>query len=302
MNREKQRNGKLADGLDRMFKYFALAPALILLVFVAVLPAVNLLRMSVSNVDFVRGRSVWAFIGTANLLKLFSDWLFLTALRNTLVFVVAAVSVEMVLGFFLAMLASQLSTGKGLYRTMVMLPILVPAIAIGSMWSLLYNYEFGFINRSIVALGGRGIPWLGSTDFAMLSVIIVDIWHWVPFVFLICLAGFESLPVDVLEAASVEGAGRWSSLRFIILPLMWPTVLVALMFRTIFAFNVFDEIFLLTRGGPGASTEVVSLYIFKVFFEQNRLGYGAMISVFTIFIILVIMLGYQQVGRKRSNS
>lgn len=289
-----KRASTLLDTLDRTFKYWALAPAVILLVLLTVLPAANLLRMAVSDVDFAKGQVVWDFVGLANLRKLLDDWLFRIVLRNTFVFVIAAVSIEMLLGFLLAMVTSRVRSGVGIYRTIMVLPILVPAVAIGSMWKLLYNYDFGLFNRALIAIGMDPVSWLGSTKFALISVILVDIWHWIPFVFLICLAGFESLPIEVMEAARVDGAGRTQLLRYIILPLMWPTISVALMFRTIFAFKVFDEIFLLTSGGPGTATEVASFYIYQVFFREYRLGYGAMVSVVTIVIIIAIMWAYRQ--------
>jgi multiple sugar transport system permease protein len=146
------------------------------------------------------------------------------------------------------------------------------------------------------------VSWLGSVDYALWSIVAVDIWHWTPFVFLILLAGVEALPVDALEAARVDGANRWQMLFRIIIPLMWPALSVALMFRTIFAFKVFDEVFLLTSGGPGTATEVVALYIYKVFFTQNQLGYGALLSVAVILAISVFIASYRRFAGLRSEA
>lgn len=281
--------------VDRTFQYWALAPAVILLLLLTVYPIANLLLMSVSDITYARGKAVWRFVGLAHFQDLLNDVILQDALVNTITFVVVAVAIEMVLGFSLAMLTSRTIGRTGVYRTIMVVPILVPAIAIGSMWRLLYDVDFGLINRAIGWFGGAPIGFLGSTKYAMMSVILVDIWHWVPFVFLICLAGFESLPGETLEAASVDGAGWWQMLGFIILPLMWPTLSVALMFRSIFAFKVFDEIFLLTSGGPGTATEVISLYIYEVFFRQSRMGYGALISVMTIAMIILFLAGFRWV-------
>jgi len=292
----------VANGVDRNYKYLALAPAALLLVILTAWPLANLVRMSFSDISFSAGKGNWDFAGLSHFKRIFSDYIYGAALRNTLVFVVSSVVAEMVLGFFVAMATSNLRSSQGAYRTIMMLPILVPPIAIGSMWALMYNFEFGIINDVIAGIGGTPVSWLGSAQYALLSVIIVDVWHWVPFVFLICLAGFEALPVDVLEAARVEGASGFGLLRRIILPLMWPTVLVALMFRTIVAFNVFDEVFLLTAGGPGTASEVVSLYAYKVFFEQNRLGYGAALSVATILIVVVLIVLYRRTQSNQSEA
>jgi multiple sugar transport system permease protein len=172
----------------------------------------------------------------------------------------------------------------------MILPILVPPVAIGSMWKLMYNYDFGILNQIAVALGFQPVNWLGSTSIALLSVIIVDIWHWVPFVFLILFAAVEGLPVEVYEAARIDGAGPWQTFRHITLPLLMPALAVAVTFRGILAFKAFDEVFLLTSGGPGTSTELISLHIYKVFFEQNQLGYGALLSLAVIAAILAFLL------------
>jgi multiple sugar transport system permease protein len=298
----RSRGVSIAERLDRGFKYWALVPAVLVLLALTVHPAFNLLWMSVSTIEFVEGAEVWAFTPGRNFELLLGDWVFRTALWNTLLFVIAAVAAEMVLGFAVALLVSRLSGAKGIVRTLMVLPILVPPVAIGSMWKLMYNFEFGVFNQALMATGLPPVSWLGSVDYALWSIVVVDIWHWTPFVFLILLAGVEALPVDVLEAARVDGANRWQMLFRIIIPLMWPALSVALMFRTIFAFKVFDEVFLLTSGGPGTATEVVALYIYKVFFTQNQLGYGALLSVAVILAISVFIFSYRRFARLRGEA
>jgi len=184
----------------------------------------------------------------------------------------------------------------------MILPILVPPVAIGSMWKLLYNYDFGIFNQTLTALGLSPVNWLGSTSIALWSVVIVDIWHWVPFVFLILFAAVEAMPIDVLEAARVDGATKWQLLRRVMLPLLRPAIVVALLFRTILAFKVFDEVYLLTSGGPGTSTELVTLHLYKVFFEQNQLGYGSLLSLALIAAIVAFLLVGRQAVRMARTS
>jgi multiple sugar transport system permease protein len=298
---EARRPGRwVADLLDATFQYWALAPAVLLLLCLTLSPILSILRMAVSTIDFAQGQFIWTFTGLQNWRTFVEDWLFRIALKNTLIFVIAAVTVEMLLGLALALLACQIRLGKGMYRTIMVLPILVPAVAIGCMWRLMYNYDFGIFNQVLVALDIRGLAWLADPKLAMASVILVDIWHWVPFVFLILLASLEALPVETLEAAHVDGANGWQRLRYVILPMIGPTFSVVVMFRTIFAFKVFDEIFLLTSGGPGTTTEVVSLYIYKVFFAENRLGYGALLAILTILTICAFVGTYRwaRLGRR----
>ena len=160
----------------------------------------------------------------------------------------------------------------------------------------MYNYDFGIFNQTLAAIGATPVNWLGSASLALASVIVVDVWHWVPFVFLILFAAVEGLPVDLLEAARVDGATRWQVVWRIMIPLLRPAIIVAFLFRTILAFKVFDEVFLLTSGGPGTATELVNLHLYKVFFEQNQLGYGALLSLAVIAAIVAFLLVARRVS------
>jgi len=201
-----------------------------------------------------------------------------------------SVALVMVIGLWLALLAARVTRGKGLLRTLIILPILVPPVAIGSMWRLIYNYEFGVINQALGALGLDPVNWLGDSRFALLSVILVDVWHWAPFIFLILFAAVEGIPSDVLEAAHIDGATQGQVTRYIMLPMLLPAIIVAFTFRSILAFKAFDEVFLLTSGGPGTATELVSLHLYKTFFVQNNLGYGAMLSIVVILMVVSFLL------------
>jgi multiple sugar transport system permease protein len=280
--------------INRSFRWWSFLPAVVLMLVLTLYPIVNLIWMAGSTIEFAQGVDVWTFTPRRNLDLLLSDRVLRHAFRNTLIFVVVSVAAEMVIGLGLALLVGRLNRGKGLIRTVMVLPILVPPVAIGSMWKLMYNYDFGVFNQMAMAAGIEPINWLGSTNLALLSVIIVDIWHWVPFVFLILFAAVEALPVDVLEAGRVDGATGWQALRYIILPLLRPALMVAVTFRSILAFKAFDEVYLLTSGGPGTSTELISLHLYKVFFEQNQLGYGAMLSLGVIGAIVAFLLVSRQ--------
>jgi multiple sugar transport system permease protein len=199
-------------------------------------------------------------------------------------------------------LDSQKKRGVGMFSTILMINILVPPVAIGTIWRLMYNFDFGIFNQILVKLGLPPQTWTADPMLAMPAVMVVDIWHWVAFVFLLMLAGIESLPRETIEAARVDGASDSQLLRYVILPLLRPTLLVTLMFRTIFAFKVFDEVYLLTGGGPGVATEVVSLYINRVFFGQFRMGYGAFLSVLTILFISVFIIIYSNLVKIRSEA
>jgi multiple sugar transport system permease protein len=279
-----------AAALNRSFKHWSLLPAVLIFLLLTLYPMVNLVRMSVSTIAFVEGTARWSFTPAHNFRLLLNDAVLAAAAVNTAIFVIVAVAVEIALGLALALLVARLARGKGLMRTVLVLPILVPAVAIGSMWKLMYNYDFGVFNQALTAIGLAPVNWLGSTKVALAAVILVDIWHWVPFVFLILFAAVEGVPPDVIEAARIDGASNRQVTWRIIIPLLKPALAVALIFRSILAFKTFDEVFLLTSGGPGTSTELVSLHLYKVFFEQNQLGYGALLSLAIIAAVVAFLL------------
>jgi len=280
---------RLVALLNRGFKHWSLAPAALVFLLLTLYPIVNLVRMSVSTVEFSAGTVHWTFTPLRNVALLLGDTVLAAAVVNTAIFVVVAVALEVALGLALALLVARLDRGKGLARTVMILPILVPAVAIGSMWKLMYNYDFGVFNQALVALHLSPVNWLGSSHVALAAVIAVDVWHWVPFVFLILFAAVEGAPSDLIEAARIDGATPWQITRRVIVPLLKPAIAVAVIFRAILAFKTFDEVFLLTSGGPGTATELVSLHLYKVFFEQNQLGYGALLSL-TIIAAIVAFL------------
>jgi multiple sugar transport system permease protein len=278
-----------------------LAPALVLFAGVAVLPLGELLAMSVSRIDWIQGKAQWTFIGGAQYVQVLRDALFRAGVVNTLVFALAAVAAQMVLGFLLALMTTRVGRGRTAYRTVFILPILVPGIVIGAIWKLMYNFDFGVLNQMLGALGLPAVDWLGNASTALLAVVAVDVWHWTPFVFLLMLAGLESLPQDVYEAARVDGATFLQELRHITLPMMVPTIVVTLVFRAIAGIKVFDEIYLLTGGGPGTATEVVSFTIFRRFFTEGQMGYGSAMSI-VVLLALTLAFTIAQRATRRSTA
>jgi multiple sugar transport system permease protein len=279
------------SGADlRRWRVLTLAPAVAIYVLLALLPIVNLVVMSVHDIRWEEGVARWTFVGLRHFAALPGDPLVRAGLVNTILFALFSVAAEMVLGFMLAVLVSRAVAGRGVYRTIFLLPILIPGIVIGAIWKLMYNPDFGIINQALTAIGLRGRDWLGDGALAFPSVIAVDIWHWTPFVFLLLLAGIEALPQDTYEAARVDGASAWQELRYVTLPMMRPTLAVTLIFRLVVSFKVFDEVYLLTGGGPGTATEVVSFTIFRRFFTEDRAGYGSAISVIVLFLLALIIV------------
>ncbi|WP_448956025.1 carbohydrate ABC transporter permease [Labrys neptuniae] len=287
---DQDRPGLMEDGGQRLWRWLTFVPALAMMAVLAALPIANLVMTSFQNVTWSNGQPTRRWAGLDHYLALFSDELFGAGLLNTLVFALAAVAGQMVLGFALALMCSKVTRGLIFYRAIFILPILIPGIVIGAIWKLMLNFDFGMVNQLLGLVGVMPHDWLGNAQTALLSVILVDIWHWTPFCFLLFLAGLESLPQDVFEAAKMDGASAWQELVHVTLPMMVPTILVTFAFRLVLAFKVFDEIYLLTGGGPGTSTEVVSFTLYQRFFTEDKAGYGSAMSVAIMFLVCMLLV------------
>ncbi len=282
--------GQMESADQRLWRWLTLAPALVMLLALSIIPLVGLVLTSFQNVAWVEGRAVRSWAGLDHYRALFSDTLFGAGLWNTGLFALGAVTGQMLLGFSLALLVSKVSRARVLYRTIFILPILIPGIVIGAIWKLMLNFDFGLANQILGLVGLGPVDWLGDGRIALLSVIMVDIWHWTPFCFLLFLAGLESLPQDVYEATKIDGANAWQELLYVTLPLMVPTIVVTFAFRLVLAFKVFDEVYLLTKGGPGTATEVISFTLYQRFFTEDKAGYGSAMSVTVIFLVCLLLV------------
>ena len=287
---------------DKFWRRVALAPTVTIFLAMSILPMLNLMAMSVNEITWVQGKAVWTYVGFQHYRRLTEDTLLIAGLGNTAIFAVVGVAIQVALGFLLAWAVSRIARGRVLYRTIFILPILVPGILIGAVWKLMLNYDFSLVNGAIALLGIEPVDWLGTRAWALPSVIMVDVWHWTPFCFLLLLAGFESLPQDVQEAARVDGAGTWDEMRYVLIPMMMPVIAVTFLFRLVTSLKVFDEIYLLTGGGPGSATEVISYTIYRTFFTQDRMGYGSAMSVAVLFFISLAMIVVLAAGRRGRNA
>jgi multiple sugar transport system permease protein len=266
------------------------APATAVLAAVAVAPVLGAVWISLHRSILVFHEQ--RFTGLANYRFLISDARFWSALGTTAYFTAAAVAVELLLGTAVALL---LDSSKGLFRAAVLLPWAIPTAVSARLWAWLFNADYGLLHRL-----APGIDWLGSPRVALHAAILVDVWKTTPFVALILLAGLQAIPAEVLKAARVDGAGPARILFSITLPLLRPAILLALLFRSLDAFRVFDAIYVLTEGGPANSTETLSIYAFKTLMRSGDFGYGSALSVATFACVLLIGLAFVlALGRER---
>jgi len=198
------------------------------------------------------------------------------------------------LGLALALLLNHEIRGRGVFRAALLVPMMLPAVVVGVVWRLMLNPNFGAINGTLKGFGfnTEALTWTASPRLALLSVIVVDIWQWTPFVFLVLLAGLQAIPQEPYEAAKIDGSSQWQTFRYVTLPLLKPAILIALLLRTMDLLRVFDQIFILTEGGPGFATETISLYIYRAAFRFFDFGYAAAMSFVLLAITNVISVVY----------
>jgi multiple sugar transport system permease protein len=237
--------------------------------------------------------NVSRFVGLENFVRLWNDARFWNALGNTLYFTVVSVALEVVLGLAIAMLLHRAFQGKGFMRAIVLIPWAIPTVVAAKMWEWMYNGDFGVFNYLL----GAHINWLGSAAWALNAAIFLDVWKTTPFVALLLMAGLHTIPKELYQAAKVDGASPWVTFLRVTLPLLRPLLLVVLIFRTIDAFRVFDTIYVLTGGGPGNTTETLSIYAYKVLFQTLQFGYGSTLAVTVFFLVGLITLAYMRALR-----
>jgi multiple sugar transport system permease protein len=239
-----------------------------------------------------------AFVGLQNYLHLFSDLRFWLSLRFTLLFVLVSVALELGFGLMFALLLNETMPGRGLLRTVVLVPWAIPIAVSARVWELMYNYEFGLFNFLIRQFGLSDSPinWLGSSAGAFAAIVISDVWKTTPFMAMILLAGFSTIPRDLYRQAMVDGTHFVQRFRYVTLPLLRPVIVVALLFRTIDAIRIFDLIYVLTGGGPGGATTSLSLYSFR-YYVSGDFGYGSAISLIVFLLAGALAVGTIRVGK-----
>src|ERR1700731_1106418 len=219
------------------------------------------------------------FVGLGNFQHAFSDPIFRDTVVRTAVFIVVAVTAEFVLGFVLALAVFYLIPyGSSLVRLALTMPMIMPPIAIGLVWRWLFDGQFGLINYAMKLVGLPPQIWLGNTTTAMGAVVVVEVWQWMPFVFLCLYAGLASLASEPIQAARVDGAGPLQLLWYIVFPMLKPIILVVLLFRIIDCMRVFDIVFVLTEGGPSNGTVLYPFLIYMQGFRYFNVGYAAALS------------------------
>ena len=274
---------------ELLLPFLLVAPALVVLLTLSIYPL--LYSISISLQQQTTSGVVWSLI---HFKRLLSDGFFQTALVHTVVYALAALICEFLLGLGLALLFNQKMRGRGLFRASLLVPMMLPTVVVGVVWRLLLHPNFGAINGTLQQIGinTENLTWTASPRLAFVAVIAVDVWQWTPFVFLVLLAGLQAIPQEPYEAALIDGSTRWQTFRHVTLPLLKPAILIVLLLRTMDLLRVFDQIFILTEGGPGFATEMISLYIYRTAFRFFDFGYAAAMSFVLLALTNVVSVIY----------
>jgi trehalose/maltose transport system permease protein len=277
--------------------WMLITPTVLVVVLVAIYPLFETFRLSFTNYRASRP-DAWRYIGVENYRDLFADDVFLRSLRNTLVFTVTSVGLETLFGIIVALTIHSNFKGRGLVRTSMLVPWAIPTVVSSLLWVWMFHDGYGVINGVLVRLGFesfRNFNWVGDPTTALGAVVAVDVWKTTPFMALLLLAGLQVIPDDVYEASRVDGASKWQQFWQITLPLLRPALLVALIFRTMASFRVFDMIFVMKQ--YATDTMSVSIYAFREMMAQQKYGYGSAAAVVIFLCIALLVVGYTRLIR-----
>lgn len=266
-----------------------LSPTIIILLLFSIFPFVFSLALSFGKVSLTGGLHV-ALIGGRNWARLLHDARFWNAVNVTVRIVAISVPVEYLLGLGLALLLNQKVRGQNFFRIVFMTPMMLAPIAVGYVGRMMFNDTHGPINDLIRHLGFHTVGWLSDPHVAVYSIILTDIWQWTPLMFLILLAGLQAVPNDYLDAAKVDGASAWQRFYYVLFPLLAPISFAALVLRTIEGFKIIDTIYIMTGGGPGLSTESLTMYGYSAGLETFELAHAATIALALFLLVLLLIM------------
>ena len=272
---------------DRRFGWMLMMPGIALLAAVIGFPVIWALNTSLFDYTLIMP-GYDNFVGADNYARAFNDGEFIHAAKVTFFFVVAVVLIEFAIGFLVALMLNDTQRGKNIYYLILLCPLLMNPVVVGLIWRMFLHPTLGIVNYLLSTVSLGPVNWLGDAGIAFWTVVMVDIWHQVSFMIVLLLAGLSALPKEPYEAARVDGASALQSFWHITLPLMRPVIVVTLLIRVIFAIKTYDIIYIMTRGGPGVATDLVSYFIYRRAFVGLDLGEAcAMAGILLVTVIAI---------------
>lgn len=275
-------------------------PSLIALILVLAVPLVYSLVTSFFDTN-LKYSGLGEFMGLRNYIDVLKDTYFIDSVVTTIKFTVFVVVIEFLVGLAIAILLNNIEKGRNFFFTIIIVPMMITPIAVGLIWRLLLHSDLGIVNYMLSLIGISGRAWLADASIALQTVMFIDIWQNVPYMVLVILAGLVTLPTEPYEAAAIDGASRVQSFFKLTVPMMIPTFSVVLLLRTITALKTYDLIFVLTRGGPGTTTEVISYHIYQQAFRYLEIGKASAMSYMLLLMIVPIAFMFIKISRNRTN-
>ena len=281
--------GRLVDRA-RLTKYWLVAPAVFVLLLVGLFPTIYALVASLQNLTMMTQDYSWYGFGWYE--ALLEDTRFWESLWHTGLIAIIALPAEIIIGLLVALIFTSHVPGRPIFIAILMLPSVICPVVVGAIWRLMFDVQYGPITHILSWIIGRPIQisWVTNPSWVYPVILIAEIWQWSPFMFLILLAALSNIDQDLIDAASIDGAGYWTTLFRISLPAIWPVMAIAILIRALDLFRIFDLVFVLTKGGPGTLTETTSIYMYISGFQQFQTSYtGAMAVVIIALLSLVVV-------------
>ena len=274
------------------FRYLILAPAIFFILLIGLYPFLKLLITSFQNITMFADD--YGFAGFVHYARLMEDERFWSSLLRTIVFTTVALPIELGLGLAMAYLFLERVPLKQVFVALILLPTVISPIVAGSTWRLMFDNRFGPINQIVGWFAGHEVKllWTVDTSLAWPAILIADVWQWTPFMFLFLLTALSAVDQEQIEAASLDGASRWRTFRYIVLPAITPVMAIAMLIRGLDLFRIFDIVWTMTQGGPGTLTETISVYAYQMAFREFDVSYSAAFALAIIVVLTGVVLTF----------
>ena len=274
---------------DRRYGYLLAAPSVLIILLIILFPITFALISSFFDYTLIN-KSFNSFIGLKNYQNSINNERLFNSISVTFIFVILVVLFEFLLGFFIALLLNSVERFKSVYYFILLLPLLINPIVVGLIWRMFLHPQLGILNYLLSLIAIEPVNWLGDPKMAFITIIFVDIWHQVSFMIILLLAGLSAIPKEPYEAARSDGANMFQCFYHITLPYMRPVIIITILIRLIFAIKTYDLIYIMTKGGPGDATDLISYYIYRSAFISLNLGEAAAMSTILLIIIVILTL------------
>ncbi|WP_208589778.1 carbohydrate ABC transporter permease [Gracilibacillus suaedae] len=287
----------------RFLPYMLLLPVFTMIIIIVFIPLITTIIYSFQSYRLTDPDAQATFVGLSNYFEILQDDRFVSSLLTSLIYIIGSVIGMLILGLITAQIANQAFKGRSLFRASILLPWAVAPVVAAQSWKFMFETDFGIINYVLEGIGiiERNIPWLVSSDHAMISVVITNVWKTTPLLTLIIVSGLQTISRELYESADIDGAGAWKKYYHITLPLIRPFIAMGLIFTTLQTINVIDIIYVMTGGGPGESTEIFTLYNYKVFFQYLDFGLGGAMAVIGVILVGILIYFYTRSMNKQYN-